>query len=344
MILVTGALSGVSQIVRGVVNTPEAMMAPRQGKWWNELEGKWVKTSIPDDYKLYAEGKPADDSDLLGTAEAEVEASASFATSEVKETYYYDILELGPQAEPSAIKRRYYVLARKYHPDKVDSDDKEAAEKFKDIAEAYQVLSDPELRKKYDAEGRSGLSPDKTSVAEDMPKLDPTILFAFLFGSDKFSGYIGRLATATSALVGDSPKISVETGRIIQHRRVVRLAATLAEKLQPWVAEDYDMCKTLWQTEAADLSTASYGVQLVHLIGKVCICMDCSTIMYRGLFSQRCILCRFIISLRFNSLDLPSLALVCLPLANGPLTKRPSSTASLKRTRTRWKPFVRAWA
>ena len=273
--LSAGALSGVSLIVRGVVNTPEAMMAPRQGKWWNELEGKWVKTSIPDDYKTYAEGKPVDDSDLLGTAEAEVEASASFATSEVKETFYYDILELGPQAEQSAIKRRYYVLARKYHPDKVDSDDKEAAEKFKEIAEAYQVLSDPELRKKYDAEGRAGLSADKTSVAEDVPKLDPTILFAFLFGSDKFSGYIGRLATATSALVGDSPKISVETGRIIQHRRVVRLAAILAEKLQGWVAEDYDMSKTMWQTEAADLSTASYGVQLIHLIGKVRVCTDC---------------------------------------------------------------------
>jgi curved DNA-binding protein CbpA len=90
------------------------------------------------------------------------------------------VLEVGPKAEPSAIKRSYYVLARKYHPDKVGKEDKEAAEKFKEIAEAYQVLSDPELRAKYDKEGRGGLSADKTSVAEDMPKLDPTILFSFL--------------------------------------------------------------------------------------------------------------------------------------------------------------------
>ena len=148
--LSSGALSGVGQIVRGIVATPEAMLAPRQGKWWNELERKWTKTVLPDDFKEYVEGKPEDDSDLLGDIQEEVEASAMLSTEEVKETYYYDILEVGPQAEPSVIKRRYYVLARKYHPDKVDKDDKddkESGDKFKDIAEAYQVLSDPDLRK-----------------------------------------------------------------------------------------------------------------------------------------------------------------------------------------------------
>ena len=92
---------------------------------------------------------------------------------------------------------QYYVLARKYHPDKVGTDDKEAADKFKEVAEAYQVLSDAELRKQYDKEGRKGLSADKTEVAQDVPKVDPAILFAFLFGSDKFHDYVGRLATAT---------------------------------------------------------------------------------------------------------------------------------------------------
>jgi DnaJ domain len=122
----------VSQIVRGVVNTPEALMAPREGKWWNELEGKWVKTSIPDDYARVVEGIPEDDSDLIGDVETELEESA-LATGEVKETYYYDVLEVGPSADASAIKRRYYILARKYHPDKVEKDDIESQEKFKAI-------------------------------------------------------------------------------------------------------------------------------------------------------------------------------------------------------------------
>jgi hypothetical protein len=50
-------------------------MAPRQGKWWNELEGRWVLTSIPQDAKEL-EGVPDDDSDLLGDVEKEVEQSA----------------------------------------------------------------------------------------------------------------------------------------------------------------------------------------------------------------------------------------------------------------------------
>jgi uncharacterized protein with PIN domain len=269
---IAGAVSGVSQMVRGIVNTPEAIMAPRQGKWWNELEGRWTKTDLPIDFKETCMDAPEDDADLLGDVTKEVEASAALGageSGEVKETYYYDVLEVGSSAEPSAIKRRYYVLARKYHPDKLDKDDKEGADKFKDIAEAYQVLSDPDLRKKYNAEGRDGLSADKTSVASDMPKVDPSTLFAFLFGSDKFNDYIGRLATATSAMVGDSPKVSVETARIIQHRRVTRLAVKLAERLQKWTEEDYDLCTTMWETESAELATASFGPQLVHLIGKV---------------------------------------------------------------------------
>jgi thiamine monophosphate kinase len=78
------------------------------------------------------------------------------------------------------------------------------------------------------------------------------------------------LATATSASVGDSPDISVTVAREIQKRRVTRLAVKLAAKLQGWVDEDYDLCKTMWKTEAEALSTASYGLEMVHTIGKVC--------------------------------------------------------------------------
>ncbi len=136
-------------------------------------------------------------------------------------------------------------------------------------------MSDPELRAKYDKEGREGLSADKTTVADDVPKIDPTILFAFLFGSDQFNDYVGRLATATSASVGDSPAVSLKDARIIQKRRVTRLAVKMAAKLQPWVDEDYDLCKEMWREEALELSKASFGTELVHTIGKVRIVYSC---------------------------------------------------------------------
>ena len=67
--------------------------------------------------------------------------------------------------------------------------------------------------------------------------------FAFLFGSDKFNdSTIGRLAVATSASIGDSPKVSLVDARELQKRRVLRLALKEASKLEPWVAGDFDVC------------------------------------------------------------------------------------------------------
>lgn len=61
---------------------------------------------------------------------------------------YYHILGLAPDADDKAIKTAYRKLARKYHPD-VSSDDN-AEQKFKEVAEAYHVLKDPEKRAEYD--------------------------------------------------------------------------------------------------------------------------------------------------------------------------------------------------
>src|SRR2546430_5376475 len=65
---------------------------------------------------------------------------------------YYKILGVSKDASEKDIKQAYRKLARKYHPD-VNPDNKEAEEKFKEINEANEVLSDPEKRKKYDEMG-----------------------------------------------------------------------------------------------------------------------------------------------------------------------------------------------
>jgi curved DNA-binding protein len=65
---------------------------------------------------------------------------------------YYNILGVNKSASEKDIKKAYRRLARQYHPD-MNPDDKQAEEKFKQINEAYQVLSDPEKRQKYDQLG-----------------------------------------------------------------------------------------------------------------------------------------------------------------------------------------------
>src|SRR5258705_13238378 len=65
---------------------------------------------------------------------------------------YYAVLGISRTASDEEIKKAFRKLARQHHPD-VAKDKKAAEEKFKEINEAYEVLSDPEKRKKYDQYG-----------------------------------------------------------------------------------------------------------------------------------------------------------------------------------------------
>lgn len=69
---------------------------------------------------------------------------------------YYEILEISKDASADEIKKAYRKMALKYHPDR-NPDDKNAEEKFKEAAEAYEVLSDPDKKARYDRFGHAGM-------------------------------------------------------------------------------------------------------------------------------------------------------------------------------------------
>jgi hypothetical protein len=264
-LIVGGAAFGVVNVARGVASVPQSISAPRKGKWWNEATSEWVSTDLKNIQV------PDNDNDLLGGIENDLDSnnnmhkpsSAVGGQKVVKDMYYYDALKVESNADGSKIKRQYYLMARKYHPDK-NPDDPAATEKFKLAAEAYQVLSDPDRRMKYDQVGKDAL--DKT--ANDDQKMDASILVAFLFGSDKFNDYVGRLAASTSAMLGDTTKLSIMDARILQERRVARLAMKLADRIQPWAVDGkFEKTENTWRTQTVELAKASYGWEMLQVIG-----------------------------------------------------------------------------
>lgn len=71
---------------------------------------------------------------------------------------YYQLLGLDKSADEKEVKKAYRRLAMKYHPDR-NPDDKAAEEKFKEVQRAYEVLSDPQKRARYDQFGHAGVDP-----------------------------------------------------------------------------------------------------------------------------------------------------------------------------------------
>ena len=81
---------------------------------------------------------------------------------------YYQTLGVSRGADEGEIKKAYRRLARQYHPD-MNKGDKKSEEKFKDISEAYSVLSDKEKRKQYDMFGNApfgGAGEEKEALAD----------------------------------------------------------------------------------------------------------------------------------------------------------------------------------
>ena len=111
---------------------------------------------------------------------------------------YYEVLGVGKNASDNEIKSAYRKLAKKYHPD-LNPGDKEAEEKFKEVNEANDVLSDPEKRKRYDQFGFAGVDPNYAAqqgggaggFGGGFGGVDLGDLFGDIFGSGGFGGFGG---------------------------------------------------------------------------------------------------------------------------------------------------------
>ncbi len=104
---------------------------------------------------------------------------------------YYEVLGVSRGASPDEIKAAYRKAALKYHPDR--NKEAGAEERFKEAAEAYEVLSDPEKRARYDRHGHAGLEGVSVHDFGGMNVEDIFSIFGDLFG-DAFGGRMRRRA------------------------------------------------------------------------------------------------------------------------------------------------------
>ena len=121
---------------------------------------------------------------------------------------YYEVLGVDRSADEATIKKSFRRLARELHPD-VNAHDPEAEEKFKEAAEAYEVLSDTDRRQTYDAYGHEGLKGGGYSPNfQDFGSISD--LFSAFFGSGGFDAAFGGTRMRGGAVQGGDVALAVQ--------------------------------------------------------------------------------------------------------------------------------------
>ncbi len=126
---------------------------------------------------------------------------------------YYEVLGVDKNASPEELKKAYRKLALQYHPDR-NPGDKEAEEKFKEAAEAYDVLSNPEKKARYDQFGMAGMEGAYGQGGMNMNDIFSQFgsIFGDLFGGGAFTGFSGGFGGGTQRRVlrGSNLRIKVK--------------------------------------------------------------------------------------------------------------------------------------
>ena len=118
---------------------------------------------------------------------------------------YYEVLEVTKTATVEEIKKAYRKKAIQYHPDK-NPGDKEAEEKFKEAAEAYDVLSNPDKRSRYDQFGHAGVSGAAATEVRSVVSVAKECLWMI---SSPCSVTSSEVAAVVSAAASEGSAVSV---------------------------------------------------------------------------------------------------------------------------------------
>lgn len=279
-----GFITGSVQVIRGGFNT---------GTW---IGHKWIDRMEWDSerkewYSYYLENEVRE---VLSVSEEEFIMNLTKKNKKSKDAKYdknrkvkerglYELLNVDVNASSSEIKKNYYLLARKFHPDK-NKNNPSAKEKFQKIGEAYQILSEEKLRRQYDLLGEEAVQNESTQ------NLDPVLMFSFIFGNEKFVSIIGELyysmlVTSSVHSSGSDSEFAEferffggdkEYSEILsykQKRREVQCAVNLSSRIDEYYSDNNTQLSQKFydqvNEEAKELSKDKLGKLLLGFIGSV---------------------------------------------------------------------------
>ena len=226
---------------------------------------------------------------------------------------YYEVLGVSKNADATEIKKAYRKLALKYHPDK-NPGDKEAEEKFKEAAEAYDVLSNEEKRRRYDQFGHAGVGgAGQGGFGGGMSMDDIFSQFGDIFGSfGNFGGFGGFSSGRSARRVNRGTNLRVKVKMNLQE-----IATGIEKKIK---VKKYVACQHCNGTGAKDgksystCSTCKGSGQVTRvqntILGAMQTTSTCPTCEGEGkIINEKCTFCNgegVLMSEEVSSINIPA--------------------------------------
>jgi curved DNA-binding protein CbpA len=185
-----------------------------------------------------------------------------------KDTSYYDVLGVSPNASSGQIRKAYLMKARDCHPDK-NPGDKKAEDMFKSITEAHSILTDETKKQIYDKYGKDGVKKEEARGTKDSIEM-----YKSMFGGGKFQDTFGELTlfqsifSTQASTREEQRKKQIEITKVqeIQKRKVFNL---LVVKLEPYATGAVDAFEDMTAMLIAYKLEGQSGPALLKLVGEI---------------------------------------------------------------------------